>query len=113
MALYSKVNSLVQYSRVSFDLNPRPEVVNFLYDLLFPSGGRAFVAISTFLNASSKLFSLARMRVTSTRAGLGVDFFSFGDRNWVARLSLGFSWRKVAHACRLEKNYVESSLPTP
>lgn len=57
MASYSEVNSLVQYSRVSFDLNPRCGEFFMRFAIsICARDGRAFVAISAFSNASSKLF---------------------------------------------------------
>lgn len=116
MALYSKVNSLVQYSRVSFDLNPRLECGEFFIRFaisICACDGRAFVATST-ASTSSKLFSAGdcEWRLLERVSKWIFFFFSFRDRNWVARLSLGLSWHKVAHACRLEENYVKSSLST-
>lgn len=124
MAPYSKVNSLVQYSRVSFDLNPRPGVVNFLCDLPFPSA-RETAALSlpcsAFSNASSKLFSAGASAsdVYSSWWRVGVDFFLF-FLSFLFEAEIGlrafpycFSRGKLAHACRFERNYVKSSLSMP
>lgn len=93
-------------------------MVNFLYDLLFPSA-RETVALSLPSRHSRmplRSFSrLARMRVTSTRAGLGVDFFFF----LFQRPKLGcapFLRLLVAQSgprtSPVQRNYVKSSLST-
>lgn len=60
-------------------------------------GGRAFVAVSRRSRMPPWSFSRSmRVRMTSTRGSRRIRsewilFFSFRDRNWVARLSLGSS----------------------
>lgn len=113
MAPYSEVNFPAQYSRAS-TLTLGPEWWIFYAICHFhlrARDGRAFGILEAFLGWRECEWRLLELMAGRSR------FFSFSSfprpKLGCAPFPLGFSRVKVAHACRLEGNYVKSSLSAP